>query len=622
MSTDENMSATTTTTATQSSDLDITSITPSKAQLSKQKRQSNTIRKSQKPCIDVLTVVNVIDKSSLIKNRICSKLNKDLTEFSKITADQMAACSTLKKSELSQKLLDLVSACDVIPRSSVELSSGPSDFDVKSFENDLRLSMEKHLNELNISNNFAFETIQEQIKLLEKLTNELQKTTQPTICSDSTNVLGVGTSVDNCKSVAANEISNLTMDSYIDLVDDFVSNDESNNLLTYLNTLDESFESTGERETIYFGDHSYTYTGKEHPANEPPECIKTIIDSINTKYPDKGVNSCLITRYRTGEQFCPRHSDDEEMIAPESNIYTLSLGAQRKMTFHSKNNEDDNENGVELPSKSLMIFSRQSQEVWEHSIPLMPELETMRYSLTFRLIAPFFANSTLILGDSNTKSLAFGTSSGQFGQWMPGRRVECPKIADIPDPVSFGPHKNIVIHVGINDIKHQQPAKAGEFVKKLEDKCSSIINAYPKSNLYLCPLLPTKDPNKREKVRNMNLSISALANKYDNVLLMENYFGVFCGSDELLTDRVGRYWRGQPNTRDDLHLGNTGVRLLARCIKHCVLKRKGSVVQAILDGSSGSDSGTGSGLGRERRSGRVDGRLYSEVHGSAASHRS
>lgn len=621
MSSNDTNPTATTTASTQASDLDITSVTPTKSQLSKQKRQTTAIRKSQKPCLDVLTIVNVIDKSSIIKSGICSKLNKDLTEFNKITADQMAACSAFRKSEISQKLLDLVSVCDVIPRTSVELSSGSNDFDIKSFENDLRLSMEKHLNELNTSNNFAFETIQEQIKLLEKLTNDLQKTTQPTFTT-ANNIPELGNRLVDNEPITTSEISCLTMDSHIDLVDDFVSDDESNNLLTYLNTLNEKFESTGDRDTIYFGDHCYKYTGKEHPADEPPDCIKTLIESINHKYPEKGVNSCLITRYSNGEQFCPRHSDDEETIAPESNIYTLSMGAQRKMNFYNKRDENAHINGIDLPSRSMMIFSRQSQDAWEHSIPPMPDLETVRYSLTFRLIAPFFANSTLILGDSNTRSLAFGTSKGQFGQWMPGRRVECVKIEDIPDPVSFGPHKNIVIHVGINDIKHQHPTKVVEVVKNLEDKCTSILNAYPRSNLYICPLLPTKDPEKRAKVTNMNLGISTLANKYKNVLLMENYFGVFCGSDELLTDRLGRYWRGQPNTRDDLHLGNTGVRLLARCIKHCVLKRKGSVVQAIFDGFNGSDNGTGSGVVRERRPGRVDGRLYSDVTGPTPSLRS
>ena len=59
---------------------------------------------------------------------------------------------------------------------------------------------------------------------------------------------------------------------------------------------------------------------------------------------------------------------------------------------------------------------------------------------------------------------------------------------------------------------------------------------------------------------------------------MENYYQLFAGDADTLSPRLGRYYQGAPNERDDVHLGNAGIRLLARCIKHCVLKRKGSVL--------------------------------------------
>ena len=76
----------------------------------------------------------------------------------------------------------------------------------------------------------------------------------------------------------------------------------------------------------------------------------------------------------------------------------------------------------------------------------------------------------------------------------------------------------------------------------------------------------------------MNEGITKISHKYTNILLMENYYDIFACETETLYPSLGRFYRGAPNERDDVHLGNAGIRLLARCIKHCVLKRKGSVL--------------------------------------------
>ena len=77
--------------------------------------------------------------------------------------------------------------------------------------------------------------------------------------------------------------------------------------------------------------------------------------------------------------------ENEDEISPESHIYTLSVGACRKMAFHPMNS-----NGVktekELTAGSLLIFSRQSQESWKHSIPVSTGTSAVRYSFTFCLL--------------------------------------------------------------------------------------------------------------------------------------------------------------------------------------------------------------------------------------------
>ena len=60
---------------------------------------------------------------------------------------------------------------------------------------------------------------------------------------------------------------------------------------------------------------------------------------------------------------------------------------------------------------------------------------------------------------------------------------------------------------------------------------------------------------------------------------MQNYYDLFSDHRGTLRTDLGRFWNGKPKDEDDLHIGRVGIRLLAQCIKHSVLKRKGSVSQ-------------------------------------------
>ena len=66
----------------------------------------------------------------------------------------------------------------------------------------------------------------------------------------------------------------------------------------------------------------------------------SIIDQIHNQFPlSSKVNSCLLTKYPDGSSICPAHGDDEPFIGPSSDIFTLSVGAERSMKFlNSMNN--------------------------------------------------------------------------------------------------------------------------------------------------------------------------------------------------------------------------------------------------------------------------------------------
>ena len=133
------------------------------------------------------------------------------------------------------------------------------------------------------------------------------------------------------------------------------------------------------------------------------------------------INSCLVTRYKNGENICPLHSDNEPFIAPKSNIFTLSIGCKRDMNFSSV--DGTSSATIELLNNSLLSFTRSSQEVWKHEIP-SSAATTTQYSLTFGVLAPYYLNSTLIVGDSNTEHINFGSGRNKLGVWLPGERVK------------------------------------------------------------------------------------------------------------------------------------------------------------------------------------------------------
>ena len=118
------------------------------------------------------------------------------------------------------------------------------------------------------------------------------------------------------------------------------------------------------RKVLYFGDHGYKYSKSHHKASPIPEKFQNLMSCLKSKMPEMNGNSLLITCYDSGKDFW---KDDETWINPASDIYTLSLGAERTMRF-THEDIDKEQIDVSLPDSSLLTFSRKSQEFWKHAI--------------------------------------------------------------------------------------------------------------------------------------------------------------------------------------------------------------------------------------------------------------
>ena len=103
------------------------------------------------------------------------------------------------------------------------------------------------------------------------------------------------------------------------------------------------------------------------------------IQLIVNKYVSTTFNSCLINKYRDGNDVIKPHRDAIESFGEYPVIANLSIGSERIIRFENK----DNTFAIKLKSGSLLIMSGSSQKYFKHSIP-KSDSEGVRYSLTFR----------------------------------------------------------------------------------------------------------------------------------------------------------------------------------------------------------------------------------------------
>ena len=344
----------------------------------------------------------------------------------------------------------------------------------------------------------------------------------------------------------------------------------------FISANENDFKNIGNsRDTLYYGQYGYKYSGGEHKPKAMPPPLQELIDLIKPKLsvPESVLNSCLITRYKSGSDFIPLHRDDEPLFNPESEIVTVSIGANRTMEFVYNQGKKSEE--VILEDKSMLITSRKAQNFWQHGIKKSDVECGVRYSFTFRHISPHFLNSTIIVGDSNTKFLKFGEEKGMFGRWMPGKRVEALHVEDIPDPINIGPYRNIVLHVGINNIKNRNRLSYKTLGNMLETKCKNILDIYPRSKLHLSLLLPTKLESLNIRVREFNNILLDLSHSYKNINVVDHPIAELCNAGGSLRDDLGRYDRDSqaPLAKDALHLGKKGLRIFAKTLKSSVIGR-------------------------------------------------
>ena len=377
---------------------------------------------------------------------------------------------------------------------------------------------------------------------------------------------------------------------YVKYAESVIATEMREEVMDFVKGSESSFISVGEdsssREVMYFGEHSYRYTGHTHEAKAMPDILNKILDTLKPILPadiKSEFNSCLVTRYKTGSNHIPSHRDDEPVIDPESAILAVSIGAQRTMSF--ENNDKSKTEELVLGDRSVLVTSRFAQDFWKHGIPQEDDVGE-RISLTFRNIAPYYINSTIILGDSNTSRINFGSGAGTLGSWVPGKRVKVGHIEAIPDAEKIGPYRNIVIHTGVNSINNQRYRRTDTYLlHHLESKCKQILDVYPRAKIHISLLLPSRSRQLNHHINEFNRGILDLTYRIRNLMVVDN-----CIFGDVLSNEHGRWDvnQQQPYLADMLHLGKKGIRTLAMNFKTSILGKSKSQSRSRFDASSGS----------------------------------
>ena len=147
-----------------------------------------------------------------------------------------------------------------------------------------------------------------------------------------------------------------------------------------------------------------------------------------------------------------------------------------------------------------------------------------------------------------------------------------PIVKDIK-PAKCMSYKNIVVMCGTNDIKHDEVKEEDvtEIYRHYKGKLEQIRSLNPKCNLFVCPVLPTRCPDKNRKVKLFNdLIFSDLVQTNINVNLVEGFGYFYDRGNGLLREDL----HDRRTDTDVLHINGKGYSILVRNIKTSIFRCK------------------------------------------------
>ena len=349
-------------------------------------------------------------------------------------------------------------------------------------------------------------------------------------------------------------------------------------LLGYIKDNGGFIPENGHEVKLYGEPYSYTGSQASEPETIPPELTK-VIDLLCSKLSlseSDRPNSILINYFPAtngldvNKTHLAMHSDDESSILADSKIITLSIGATRRVVFETKHSSNTGKDELEVCNNSVYTMTRKSQNWFRHGVPPpSPEDDPdERFSLTFRCLKKQFSRSILLIGDSNTKQVNFGSGAGKVGQSFPGKRIRAAKVENIEPKECVG-YSNIFIMSGTNDLRCEYISSEQDIhcvVDTLKEKLIQVKQLCPSAKVYCVPVMPSRIPR-------MNYNISLYNGLVDD-MLYANFPDVWFDGIYSFVDNQGLLDSRLVRPNDDIHLGKRGIARLVTYLKVCVYRRE------------------------------------------------
>ena len=528
---------------------------------------------------------NISIKSAEIKQYILSKTNKQL--ISEIYFKNNISTKKISKEYLAASVIEFINLVDKLDAALKPVTDSDvlDVVDVKS-TNMMHVEIQKQINHWTEIATTAESTLKEQKAQFEQQLLELR-----TIA----NSLLVPTAQD--PRVAQNAIpdneheADVTINHGVKCIKDSIEN------FITCTTHDELSSYLSEHTFTGNSEYAITYSQSDQNGdntNKPfPTYISTIMNNINALIETEGanykLNSCKVFRFDEHSSLS-MHSENDSLINPESDIFTLSLGSPRTITFRDKFSGIESTHVAD--SGSLHAMSRNLQNFFTHCIREDSLNNGTNYSLVFKCVSNNFKNSTCIIGDSNTKGIKFGVGKGTVGERYPGKQVYSPVIENM-DPVVCASYHNVILSSGVNDIR-QPNIKDYSDIKQIYSQFKSNVSCIQKLNpgarIFVVPVLPTGSEALNVKVVVYNrLMMRDLPQAFYSVSIVEDVPRFLDNNRNILRRSLFR------NHGDILHIHAAGHGLLVRLIKNSIFNRN----KGVVDGRSYSSS-LKSGLGEVR----------------------
>ena len=537
---------------------------------------------SQSQCI--LSLLNGLkNKSDSLKTKLCTATGK---LYANITALDIKSSNKISKTTLADDMLTLLGLADKICcTDNINFISNVSDVvDVqsqKSTDINSQLATSAAISEA-VDKSLKQHSSDMEQKLSELISTVSKLTVNNTVSNTNFTAGLVSHNKNITEPSPQPKTSTPTFDNPTKCVEssveNFVDDGLSKKLCDYLDNCQQFQDNVENGHSVISFGEAYHYTGSKanQAATEIPDPFNELIKVINSdpKFADSNVNSVLVNKYSGPGCFLPKHSDNEFSIEPGSLIFSVSLGQSCKITFdeiHSGKREE-----LVVNNNSLYTMTQASQWFWTHEISADSTSHfsagDVRYSITLRSVGSRFHNSTVIIGDSNTKHLKFGEGKGTFGYYYPGKRIQAPLIDNI-DVTTCAGYSNIIVQCGINDIKHSlidNHQKVAGCFNKLQYKIELIQKLCPTSRLIISPILPTRDLELSRKALDFNEMLFTFEDRTNYIQTLNFNCFTFRGSGGILLDSMGCH-----NRPDDiLHLGSEGIKKLVSLIRDCLRSRK------------------------------------------------